>query len=892
MGVVYQAQQLEPIRRVVALKIIKPGMDSKQVIARFESERQTLAMMDHGNIARVFDAGTTASGLPYFVMELVDGVPITRYCDSKRLTVRERIDLFIAVCKAIQHAHQKGILHRDIKPSNILVTEQDGKPVPKVIDFGLAKALGRQLNDETDLMTTFGTVVGTLQYMSPEQAEINRQDVDTRSDIYSLGVVLYELMTGTTPLDREQLTKAAYVELLRAIREEEPVSPSARIRRSGVSVEIAVHRRSNPAALPKLVHGELDWITMKALEKDRARRFETVNGLVRDLERYLSGEPVEAGPPSATYRLMKAARKHRVALATVAGFLALIAGAVVYSAREAIRARRAERVAEAVNSFLLNDLLGQASSSRQGGPDNKPDPDIKVRTALDRAAARVGGKFKDQPEVEAAVRRTIGLTYIDLGLYAQARSQMERASAVFESSVGRAHRDTLSTINSLAIIDYGEGKFAESEARGKRVVADQRRLLGPTDPDTLASLEQLAATYTVEAKFKEGEKILEDVLALRRKQGGDSPESVNTMRYLGQIYSDQGKFKEAEAIDRPALEASRRLVGPMHPTTLSLMSSLAEDLRLLGKYPEAEALSAETLDAKKRTYGPDHESTITAMNNLAGVYLVEGKHAEAEALNRLAVEADKRVKGPEHPETLAAMHNLASTVFVEGKIAEAEAIDKEVFDAFVRVKGREHWQTIVSGDLLGGIYTMEGKYAQAEAIHSESLAIGLRTAGAENPNTLVTMNRLATVYLKTNRFAEAEKLQAGLLAGMRKTVGPEHPNTLIVSGNISFTRHQLHKDAEVVDLMRQAVAIHESKYPDGWQRFRCESLLGAGLTGLKQYAEAEPHLLKGFQGMVDRLETIPADARRNVANAANYIVELYQAWGKPAEAAKWRAKTR
>jgi serine/threonine protein kinase len=297
MGIVYHAQQLQPIRRDVALKIIKPGMDSKQVIARFESERQARAIMDHANIARVFEAGATSTGRPYFVMELVDGVPITRYCDSKRLTLRERIELFIPVCQAIQHARQKGIIHRDIKPSNLLVAEHEGKPTPKVIDFGLAKALGHQLSDAT-MMTNYDTVVGTFQYMSPKQAELGRHDIDTRSDVYSLGAVLYELLVGTTPLEHGSLAKASYVEILQRIREEEPAPPSARTRRFVVSAESAAQRRSGPAQLPKLLEGELDWITMKALEKDRARRYETVNGLARDLQRYLEGEPVEAAPPS------------------------------------------------------------------------------------------------------------------------------------------------------------------------------------------------------------------------------------------------------------------------------------------------------------------------------------------------------------------------------------------------------------------------------------------------------------------------------------------------------------------------------------------------------------------------------------------------------------------
>ncbi len=345
MGVVFMAEQEKPVRRKVALKVIKAGMDSRQVIARFEAERQALAMMDHANIARVLDAGTTESGGPYFVMELVHGVPITKYCNDNRLTPRERLELFVPVCQAIQHAHQKGIIHRDIKPSNVLVTMSDGKPVPKVIDFGVAKATEQRLTERT-LFTQYGTIIGTFEYMSPEQAEKTRLGVDTRSDIYSLGVLLYELLTGSTPLSQKRLREAAYGEILRMIKEEEPPRPSTRLSDSGEALaSISAQRQMEPAKLTKLLRGELDWIVMKTLEKDRDRRYETANAFADDLQRYLNDEPVQACPPSAGYRLRKFARRYRAAIWTTGIVaLALVVGTVV-SVRQAVRARRAEILA-------------------------------------------------------------------------------------------------------------------------------------------------------------------------------------------------------------------------------------------------------------------------------------------------------------------------------------------------------------------------------------------------------------------------------------------------------------------------------------------------------------------------------------------------------------------
>jgi WD40 repeat protein/serine/threonine protein kinase len=344
MGEVWVADQQEPIRRRVAVKVIKPGMDSRAVLARFEAERQALALMDHPNIAKVLDAGSTADGRPYFVMDLVKGTPITQFCDLRKLSPRQRLELFVPVCQAIQHAHQKGVIHRDIRPSNVLVELYDDRPVPKVIDFGVAKAVGQRLTERTRY-TGFGALVGTPAYMAPEQATFNALDVDTRADVYSLGVLLYELLAGSPPFEPEQLKKAALDEVLRLVREQEPPRPSTRLSTSQAKATIAAVRQSDPDKLARLMRGELDWIVMKALEKDRTRRYETANGLARDVERYLKGETVEACPPTVGYRLRKFAPKHKPALITAAAFAALLVGGAALSLWQAVRASHAEAVA-------------------------------------------------------------------------------------------------------------------------------------------------------------------------------------------------------------------------------------------------------------------------------------------------------------------------------------------------------------------------------------------------------------------------------------------------------------------------------------------------------------------------------------------------------------------
>ena len=519
MGIVYMAEQQEPVRRKVALKIIKPGMDTRQVIARFEAERQALAMMDHQNIAKVFHAGTTETGRPYFVMELVYGVPITKFCDDNRLTLRERLDLFMPVCRAIQHAHQKGIIHRDVKPSNVLVTMYDDKPVPKVIDFGIAKATQQRLTECT-LFTQFGAMVGTFEYMSPEQAEMNAFGVDTRSDVYSLGVLLYELLTGTTPLERSRLRDAALDEMIRLIKEEEPPRPSVRMSKSDTAATIAAARKTEPEQLAKFLHGDLDWIVMRCLEKQRDRRYETANGLSRDIERYLADEPVEARPPSASYRLQKFVRRHkgRVIAASLV-LLALIGGIVgtswgLFSAEQSLHAevkqreiankalvdgdnarkdaekaldeaKRSNTETKAVIDFLVNDMLDA------GSPDRWRGRTLTVDEVITNAEKKIDKTFAAQPLVEARIRMAIGDARYGLAQAAQAQHHFRRARDLFTEHLGPEDRQTLMAGFKLAGALGRVGKRDESRTLIEEVLAVQRRTLGADDLDTIESLTAL-----------------------------------------------------------------------------------------------------------------------------------------------------------------------------------------------------------------------------------------------------------------------------------------------------------------------------------------------------------------------------------------------------------------
>jgi tetratricopeptide (TPR) repeat protein len=650
-GVVYMAEQEEPVRRRVALKIIKLGMDTKQVVARFEAERQALALMDHPNIAKVHDAAATQTGRPYFVMELVRGVKITDYCDQNNLPTAKRLDLFIQVCKAVQHAHQKGIIHRDIKPSNILVTLHDGVPVPKVIDFGIAKATtGQPLTDKT-LFTAFEQFIGTPAYMSPEQAEMSGLDIDTRSDIYSLGVLLYELLTSKVPFEAKELAVAGLDEMRRIIREKDPIRPSTKLSSLDAAEQTTVAKRRQ-AEPPRLIHqirGDLDWIVMKCLEKDRTRRYETANGLAQDLERHLKHEPVTACPPSAMYQFQKLVHRHKVFVAAAGAVATALVLGLVGSTWQAFRATRAEREQSRLRQESESQRkLAQTQAARSDevarflkkilasvGPSVAQGRDTKLLAAvLDEAALSVGRDLTNQPEVELEIRVTLAETYEWLGLNDKAEKMATEAVALGR----RLNRESLPLASALHILGWVQWRLDNAqlaEISFREALTIRTNLLGTENAAVAYSLDRIAYVLASEGKFAEAEESARAAVALRRKfPVGDDPVFDGSVGTLASVLWQAGRSHDAEPYGRESLEVCRKVLGNKNHLTSFALNKLALILESQGEFPEAEELIRECLAIQRKVLDPNHPELSLTVAILGRILAKRGSLTQAELFYR------------------------------------------------------------------------------------------------------------------------------------------------------------------------------------------------------------------------------------------------------------------
>jgi serine/threonine protein kinase/Tfp pilus assembly protein PilF len=973
MGLVFMAEQAQPVCRKVALKVLKPGLDTRDVIARFEAERQALAMMDHAHIARVLDAGTTSAGRPYFVMDLVKGVPITKYCDEHHLTPRQRLELFLPVCHAIQHAHQKGIIHRDLKPSNVLVAMYDGKPVPKVIDFSVAKATGPSLTDKT-LVTGFGAIVGTLEYMSPEQAQINQLDIDTRSDIYSLGVLLYELLAGSPPFIRQELERGGVLEMLRLIREQEPPRPSTRLSTAEGLPTLAENRGTAPARLTKLVRGELDWIVMKALEKERSRRYETAIGLALDVQRYLADEPVLAGPPSAIYKLRKFVRRNRgpvlalalVLLALVIGSIGAMLGLIEARRQEshatafAIKEAKA-RAEEAVQRKLaqgnerkantekdraekrltqiekINDILG--SIFKDLDPRAAEKEGIPLQTLLGKRLDQATSDLEDEavgdPLAVAKLQMVLGLSQLGLGYAEKAITLFSRARATYSAKLGSDDPVTLNSMNSLAGAFQAAGKLELALPLFQETVELMKAKLGPEHPDTLNSRNNLAAAYRdageldlALALFDETLKLIkaklgpehpstltsmnnlagayqavgkldlalpmfEETLRLMKangKLGPEYPDTLGTMNNLAGAYQAAGKLDLALAMFKETLKVTKDKLGPDHPDTLGSMNNLALAFLAAGKLDLALTLLDETLKLAKEKQGRDHPDTLSTMNNLALAYQKASKFDLALPLFEETLKLAKRKVGPVHPRTLTNMNNLAWAYQADGKLDLALPLFKETFELMKAKLGPQHPDTLTTMKNLAGAYQADGKLELALPLFEETLRIRKTKLGPEHPDTVLSTGNLAWAYFQMRRFADAEPLLTSLIDKQRRKVPADNLHLALLLKDLGECRVMLKHFGEAETHLRDSLAIYQEKLPNSAMRYGTTSLLGAALAGQRKYTEAEPLLVDSAKVLVANAAKLSQMNRQLMLAAVQRVIDLYDAWGRPDDAAKWRKK--
>jgi non-specific serine/threonine protein kinase/serine/threonine-protein kinase len=775
MGEVWMAEQATP-RRVVAVKIIKAGMDTARVIARFEAERHALALMDHAAIATVFDGGATAEGRPFFAMEYIKGEPITAYCDRHRLPTAERLELFVQVCDGVQHAHQKGIVHRDLKPSNVLVTLADGRPVPKIIDFGVAKATTQHLTERT-LFTELGVLVGTPEYMSPEQADLTGLDIDTRTDVYALGVLLYELLTGLLPFDRRTLRERGLGEIRRVIREVDPPRPSTRITDPETnSDELARNRHTEPRHLVGQLRGDLDWITMKALEKDRTRRYDTAIGLANDVRRHLRHEPVVAGPPSAAYRTGKFVRRHRFGVTVAATLVVLLAGFAVAMANQARRiagerdranqeSARANREADAarqVSEFLIR--LFELSD-----PNEARGNAVTAREILDTGSGKIERELAGQPEVRARLMGTMGEAYQSLGLYGASEALFRKSLDARRTTAGTAPADEAESLHNLGYVLVLRGDFAGAEPILSEALALRSRPGVSNDVDLAETLAALGVLAYSRGDYAKAESFNQQRLErLRRLPPGHEVELSNALNDLSMcIQQARADYPAAKKLAEEALALRRKAVQSPHLSISQGLNNLAMVHYRLKEFPPAEALFKESLAMNRQLFSEPHPEITANLSNLGQLARDRGDYRQADTLFAQVIDADRRVLGRGHIQVGRALNNWAESVRRSGNLVRAEALLRESVAIHAAALSPGHWQTAVTRSLLGQALAGQRRFAEAEQLMLEAHATLAREFGETHARTTPVVQRLVDLYDAWKRPAQAGEWRAKLQASVQ-----------------------------------------------------------------------------------------------------------------------------
>jgi eukaryotic-like serine/threonine-protein kinase len=917
MGAVYEAEQDQP-RRTVALKVIKAGLASPELLRRFAQESQALGRLQHPGIAQIYDAGTADTGFgpqPYFAMEFIRGETLRDYDDAHHLNTRQRLEIVVKVCDAVHHAHQRGLIHRDLKPGNILVDETGQ---PKILDFGVARVTDSDA--QATMQTDVGQLVGTLAYMSPEQALADPLELDIRSDVYALGVILYELLAGRLPYT---IGKKIH-EALHTIREEDPAKLSS-VNRS--------------------YRGDIETIVAKALEKNKNRRYASAAELGADISRYLKDEPIVAQPPSASYQIRKFARRHKALVLGLAAVFVVLLGGVVVSTYQAIRAGRAEEAAlrerdrataaeqtatterdkavraegqavtseaqaklerdkavaekqradtesataKAVSEFLQKNLFEQVT----GGTQRGLAADLSVSGALDRAAARIDGTFPTQPLVEAGVREAVANSYVSLFAFEKAASQVERALALRRPLQGVDDKDVLRTEHLLSVIYAGQRKFAESTRLLAGVVDRQKRQYGAEHSDTIRYAYDLGSIYLIDDKLDKAEPYLKEVADVRlRTLGPGDKETIVAMLTLAQLYEKQQQIPKASLWATRAYDSSAKSL-PKDDTITLAAQAIVQRLKLKAtpNGPANRDSRDEVLAARARSLDSQTATSLLELINLAGnratIAINQGQPAAAEAVLLEALDATRRV-GQDEPNLTAI---LAGTYAMQKKFADAETALRKITENPASKDMNPDTMTFALRSLASA-YRSDGRFAEAEPHLVKLVPLALVRPGEGAQQTRVDMFLLAENYSNQRKYAEAEKDFMQLLDVQRRASGPEVIQTVVTIGNLGWVRLQQKRFVEAEKDFREAAAILVRTAPNTWERFNMDSMLGASLMSQRKFDEAEPLLVSGYNGMATApRSTNPNNASRFTQDqAGDAIVQLYTEWPKPAKVSEWKEK--
>jgi serine/threonine protein kinase/tetratricopeptide (TPR) repeat protein len=765
MGEVFLASQDRPIRRKVALKVIRAG-SNQDVLERFRYERDILARLEHPSIAKIFDAGTSDDGRPYFAMEYVSGPTITAFCDSERLTVEKRLEIFRIVCDAVQHAHHKGVIHRDIKPSNVLTTLVDGKPIPKIIDFGIARALEGHGALALLKRTRHGVVVGTPEYMSPEQTTQARHEVDMRTDVYSLGVLLHELLIGTVPFRMPQSEGSSLEDLFRAIRDDEPARPSDRLgRQADDAANVARARGVEITALVRTLRHELDWIVLQALRKDPERRYASPRDLSADIGRFLQGEPVIARPPSATYRATKFVRRHRAAVGLAASavvFLVILSVVTTIQAarigREKERADREAKAATDTSDFLMGLFqVSDPTSDPTGGEGGS----ITARELLKRGARNVRDHLAEQPIAKARMMDTIGMVYRSLGLYDDALPLLQESFETLKKADPEHDIDVARSQLHLGLAFRDLGQFDKADTQIRASLAARREFRGDRSKEKGEALYELGRLLYDQGKYPESVEALQQALGLQEAALGKEDKDVSkTVNALAMVYDTQGKPAEAETLYLRAIAIDDKTLPPDSPMRVETLNNLAELYRVQQRFTDAERLYKESLSILQRTLDADHPNLATIYNNLGLLYRAQKRYPEAEQSYERCREILIKHLPPGHPYIATSTNNLAVLKLMEGKLDEAEPLYKEALALRRAALPAGHSDIAESVFNLALLYDARKDYARAEPLFEESLKMRVVALGPKHPLVQKTVDRYADMLKRSGQLKDAEALLA------------------------------------------------------------------------------------------------------------------------------------